>query len=329
MNYISFFMQIGYKGYIIIRQTGLYVDKSLRDTTQIGNDSDINGNERSLKLSIGRNVRLQRSRRKITRRDLGKMTDISERYLGEVERGRANVTLGLLLRIANALGEPMQTFIPMTNTDPEISPLLTGLIGRMNQAEQARTYRTLLRQRKETDQRSRGVALIGLRGAGKSTLGEKLARSYDVAFLKLSDTIEDISGMAVGEIIELLGQKTYRRIERQALDRINEGHASAVVEAGGGLVQSRESFDTLLGRYLTIWIKAEPEQHMQRVFDQGDLRPMADNDLAMDELRLILKERELYYSQADFTIDTSVQSINSAFKELQNICKNAFRYGRR
>ncbi len=305
------------------------VNKPLGNTPEIVIDPGKNGNERSLKLSVGRKVRLQRTRRKITRRDLGKKTDISERYLGEVERGRANITLGLLLRIANSLEEPLQTFIPAINTDPEISPLLTDLIGRMNPAEQARTYRSLLRQRKETDQRTRGVALIGLRGAGKSTLGAKLARTFDVSFLKLSDVIEDISGMAVGEIIELLGQKTYRRIERQALDRINESHSVAVVEAGGGLVQSRDSFDTLLGRYLTIWIKADPVQHMQRVIDQGDLRPMAGNDLAMDELRLILKERELYYSQADFTIDTSIQSIESASKELQNLCKNAFRPGRR
>jgi len=126
-----------------------------------------------------------------------------------------------------------------------------------------------------------------------------------------------------------MGQKTYRRIERQALDRINESHSIAVIEAGGSLVQSRGSFDTLLGRYLTVWIKATPEEHMQRVIDQGDLRPMAGNDLAMDELRLILNERELYYSQADYAIDTSQTSIEDSFELLRKFSKDGFKPGRR
>ncbi|MBL4756352.1 MAG: helix-turn-helix domain-containing protein [Rhizobiales bacterium] len=285
--------------------------------------------ELMLMLTVGRNVRLLRTRHGMTRRRLGSKTNISERYLGEVERGRANVTLGLLLRIADVLGEPLQTFIPATKNDPEISPPLAGLISRMDQHEQANTYRTLLRQKKPTEKRNRGVALIGLRGAGKSTLGTKLADLHGVSFLKLSDIIEDISGMAVGEIIELMGQKTYRRIERQALDRINESHSVAVIEAGGSLVQSRGSFDALLGRYLTVWIKATPEEHMQRVIDQGDLRPMAGNDLAMDELRLILNERELYYSQADYTIDTSQTSIEDSFEILRKFSKDGFKPGRR
>jgi len=283
----------------------------------------------TLMISIGRQVRKQRTRRGITRKELSERTEVSERYLGEMERGRANVTLGLLQRVAETLGEPLGTFIPSNSMEPRISPPLAGLLGRMSQGEQARLYRTILREGKPSKGNIRGVALIGLRGAGKSTLGEMLAEANGVSFLRVTDVIQDICGMAIGEIIEMMGQNAYRRLQRQALERIVEGYSLSVIEAGGGIVQARETFDTLLTSYRTVWVKTRPEEHMQRVIDQGDLRPMAGNDLAMEELRLILSERVPYYSQADYILDTSNKSVDESYEELAAMCKDAFRPGRR
>ncbi len=286
-------------------------------------------NVQTLMISIGRQIRVQRARRGITRRELSARTEVSERYLGEMERGRANVTVGLLQRVADTLGEPLGTFIPSNSMEPRISPPLAGLLGRMNQGDQARLYRNILRKGKPSRGAIRGVALIGLRGAGKSTLGGKLAEAHNVPFLRITDAIQDISGMAIGEIIEMMGQNSYRRLQRQALDRIAEGYSMSVIEAGGGIVTARETFDMLLSRYRTVWVKTSPEEHMQRVIDQGDLRPMAGNDLAMEELRLILSERVLYYSQADYILDTSNKSIDESYEELAAMCRDAFRPGRR
>ena len=286
-------------------------------------------NVQALMVSIGRQVRQQRTRRGITRKDLSIRTNVSERYLGEMERGRANVTIGLLQRVADTLGEPLGTFIPSNSIEPRISPPLAGLVGRMNQGEQSRLYRNILREGKPSKGTIRGVALIGLRGAGKSTLGEMLAKVHGVTFVRVTDAIQDISGMAIGEIIEMMGQNAYRRLQRQALDRIVEGYSHSVIEAGGGIVQARETFDTLLSRYRTVWVKTSPEEHMQRVIDQGDLRPMAGNDLAMEELRLILSERVPYYSQADYILDTSNKTIQESYDELYAMSKDAFRPGGR
>lgn len=297
--------------------------------TSKSNSSTRNPNVQTLMVSIGRQVRKQRTRRGISRKDLSTKTEVSERYLGELERGRANVTIGLLQRVADTLGEPLGTFIPSNSIEPRISPPLAGLLGRMNQGDQARLYRNILRKGKTSKGAIKGVALIGLRGAGKSTLGKKLADVHGVTFLRISDAIQDISGMAIGEIIEMMGQNSYRRLQRQALERIVEGYNHAVIEAGGGIVTARETFDTLLSRYRTVWVKTSPEEHMQRVIDQGDLRPMAGNDLAMEELRLILSERVQFYSQADYILDTSNKTIDESYDELFAMCKDAFRPGGR
>ena len=260
--------------------------------------------------------------RGITRRELSRRTEISERYLGEVERGRANVTLGLLARIAETLGEPLSGFLPADEETARISRPLAKLLSGLSAGQQAALYRWLLRETEaEMDEVRRGIALIGLRGAGKSTLGAMLAEANRVPFVRLTDTIQDIAGMATGELLELMGPDAYRRLERQALEQIVAAHPLAVLEAGGGLVLETDTFNLLMQAYRVVWLKAEPEEHMQRVMDQGDLRPMAGNTQAMEELRLILKEREPYYSQADQVIDTAGRALKEVFAELDALCR--------
>lgn len=282
--------------------------------------ADSEAASRSLLLSVGRQVRAHRARRNLTRRELSRRTDISERYLGEVEKGRANVTLGLLQRICATLDEPMTGFLPADEAGARISRPLAKLLGRLSPSQQAALYRRLLRETKAEQGAIRGVALIGLRGAGKSTLGGMLARANRVPFVRLTDKTQELAGMATGELLEMMGPNAYRRLERQALERIVEAHPACVLEAGGGLVLETDTFNLLMKAYRVVWLKADPEEHMQRVVDQGDLRPISGNSQAMDELRLILKEREPYYSQADYVIDTAGRPIGDVFEEMNEIC---------
>jgi len=278
-------------------------------------------NGRTVMLAVARQVRLQRKKRGMTRRELSRRAEISERYLGEVEKGRANVTLGLLMRIADTLGEPLSTFLPADEASARISSPLVKLLSRLSAGQQAVLYRRLLRETKAEEDGVRGIALIGLRGAGKSTLGAMLAKANRAPFIRLTDTIQELAGMATGELLEMMGPDAYRRLERQALERIVAAHPLAVLEAGGGLVLETDTFNLLMQAYRVVWLKAEPEDHMQRVMDQGDLRPMAGNTQAMDELQAILKEREPYYSQADHVIDTAGRTVEEVFSELNAICQ--------
>jgi XRE family aerobic/anaerobic benzoate catabolism transcriptional regulator len=288
-------------------------------------DAGVPANGRAVFLAVARQVRLQRSRRGMTRRELSRRAAISERYLGEVEKGRANVTLGMLMRIADTLGEPLSTFLPTDEGSARISRPLVKLLSRLSAGQQAALYRRLLRETKAERDGVRGVALIGLRGAGKSTLGAMLAQASGVPFVRLTDTIQDLSGMATGELLEMMGPDAYRRLERQALERIVAAHRLAVLEAGGGLVLETDTFNLLMQTYRVVWLKAAPEEHMQRVTAQGDLRPMAGNTQAMDELRAILKEREPYYSQADHVIDTAGRTVDEVFSELDAVCRATLR----
>jgi XRE family aerobic/anaerobic benzoate catabolism transcriptional regulator len=283
-----------------------------------------NGNEGldadALARSVGQRLRLQRTRRQITRRELSARTDISERYLGEIERGKANVSLGLLARISETMGLPLSAFIPADGEGVHIARPLAKLLARMSAKQQSALYRRLLREADAQRESVRGIALIGLRGAGKSTLGAMLAKSAGVPFVRLTDTIQDVAGMPTGELLEMMGANAYRRLERQALEKLVARPGATVLEGGGGLVLETETFNLLMRSFRVVWLRAEPEDHMKRVLAQGDLRPVAGNSQAMDEMRLILQEREPYYSQADYVIDTSGKTVEQVFAELQEIC---------
>lgn len=277
---------------------------------------------RTLTVAVGRKVRRLRGRLRMTRRDLSHATRISERYLSEVEKGRANPTLGLLMRIARTLGEPLSALVPADAHDSAISPPLAQLLARMDGERQAELYRSLLRQNGQGGEQRRGVALIGLRGAGKSTLGKMLAEAENVPFVRLTDVIQDLAGMPVAELVELMGPGAYRRMERRALETVIERHRIAVVEAGGGLVMDQETFGRLMQAYQTVWVSAAPQAHMQRVAGQ-DLKVVETNSQAMDELRSILREREPFYAQADHSLDTTGRTPAKALAELRRMTEGA------
>ena len=241
--------------------------------------------------ALGRRVRLMRVRRGMTRRILSTQSGVSERYISAVEAGTGNGSILLLRSLAAALNVELGALL----VDEEVP--------KSTRATRAPEYR----QR---------IALIGLRGAGKSTLGPRLAARIGVPFLELDREIEKEAGLGLGEIMELHGQAGFRRLERTVLDRVINTYPRVVLAAGGGIVAETATFERLLAACLTIWVKAAPEVHMQRVIDQGDLRPMQDNRRSMDDLRAILASREALYAQADVEVDTTGRSVEEALERL-------------
>ncbi len=183
-------------------------------------------------------------------------------------------------------------------------------------ASQREQILQILNPEPAADLRARRLCLIGLRGAGKTTLGRRLGESLDIPFVELNREIEEQSGMPVNEVIALYGQEGYRRLERQALERVVSTRDCLALAAAGGIVSEPETFQFLLSRFHTIWLKAAPEEHMQRVRAQGDERPMAGNPKAMEALNAILKSREALYARAEMTIDTSGRSVEESAEEL-------------
>jgi XRE family transcriptional regulator, aerobic/anaerobic benzoate catabolism transcriptional regulator len=167
---------------------------------------------------------------------------------------------------------------------------------------------------------ARRIALIGLRGAGKSTLGRALAVRFDMPFVRLVDEIEREAGMEVGEILALSGYRRYRRLQRRALERVIGGYDAAVIEVAGSLVTEPAMFNSLLASAWTVWLRASPEEHMSRVIEQGDLRPMAGNEEAMEDLRRILAARDPFYRRADAIIDTAGRDVPGCLGELESVC---------
>jgi XRE family transcriptional regulator, aerobic/anaerobic benzoate catabolism transcriptional regulator len=233
---------------------------------------------------LGKRVRASRNLRSLTRKALAVDAGVSERHLAQLEAGEGNVSVVLLRRIASALGVPLADLFASDANAPS-----------------------------ERDR----IALIGLRGAGKSTLGARLASDMSVPFIELDHEIEKDTGMPLAEIFSLYGQSGYRAIERRTLERVTRDQTRAVFSIGGGVVSEKETYDYLLANCYTVWIKAQPEEHMSRVIAQGDFRAMAGNDRAMDDLRRILEDREPLYRKADMVLDTSGDAVEESFAKLK------------
>lgn len=261
-----------------------------------------------LLIALGNRVRRLRARRGITRKLLAQIADVSERHLANLEAGDGNPSILILDQIARALDCSLAELLGDETTDsPEWLLIRDLLHGRSaGQLETARNALTELFGSPETrDHRLDRIALIGLRGAGKSTLGRGLAAHLRRPFVDLNREIERIAGCRPDEVHSLYGPVAYRRYERRALEEALDAHPLAVIDTPGGIVTEAATFNLLLSRCYTVWLTAAPEEHMKRVIAQGDLRPMAGNKQAMEDLRLILQERTPFYAKADRVCDTS------------------------
>lgn len=269
--------------------------------------------------ALSERIRSLRAGRGMTRKDLSRHSGVSERYLAQLESGEANPSVVLIWRMAQAMDVDFHDLLGARSKVPLSYAPLWELLQTLSPSDQHAAYELLASRFDNHKAGKRGVALIGLRGAGKSTLGRRLAEQCGVPFVRLGAVIEDISGMELGELLSLGGQKAYRRTERQALERVIDEYSSAVVEAGGSLVSELSTFNLLRSAYFSVWVRARPEEHMNRVIRQGDTRPMQGNREAMEDLRRILAEREPYYGSADYTLDTSGREPGDCVRELVRI----------
>ena len=267
---------------------------------------------------LGKRVRELRNRRGLTRKMMAREAAVSERHLAQLEAGEGNISIVLLRRIAAALHVSLaELFAPEAETRHE-KVLIQRFLERLPAHRVEDAMARLLREfgQEEAERRKR-VALIGLRGAGKSTLGLRLSEETKVPFIELDREIEKDTGMPLGEIFSLYGQTGYRSIEKRLLERVLREHEGAILSVGGGVVSEKETYDYLLANCYTIWIKARPEEYMARVIAQGDLRLMGGSNQAMEDLRRILEAREPLYRKADMYLDTSGNSVDESFAKLK------------
>lgn len=279
-------------------------------------------------VALGERVRALRSRRGMTRKALSLATDVSERHLANLEYGVGNASILILLQVSQALQCSLAELLgDVTTRSPEwllIRELLDG-----------RDEATLRRVRVAVGEllgtggahgegpsaRSSRVALVGLRGAGKSTLGAMLAEDLGFPFVELSREIEQFAGCSIGEIQALYGQSAYRRYERRALEEAVQTYPEAVIAMPGGIVSDPATFNLLLAHCTTVWLQARPEDHMKRVTAQGDTRPMAASREAMQDLKNILAGRAAFYSKAELHVDTSAQPLPETFQTLRTLVR--------
>jgi XRE family transcriptional regulator, aerobic/anaerobic benzoate catabolism transcriptional regulator len=278
--------------------------------------SDTPDSEAGFLEQLGQRVRTMRGLRGMSRKVLAKVSGISERYIAQLESGKGNVSIVLLRRVSSAMGAHLEDLIPAGESAPDW-PVIRDLLRQATPSQIAQARDVLAGQGAAQRRNSfAGIALIGLRGAGKSTLGRMLAKKIGWNFVELNKEIEAQNGLSVAEIIALYGQEGFRRMEQAALGQLLARKELMVLATGGGIVSEPLTFDLILSSFYTIWLKAEPEEHMARVRRQGDLRPMADDRSAMAELRNILLSREPLYARASTTVDTAGLSVDAAAARL-------------
>ncbi|MBV8370570.1 MAG: helix-turn-helix transcriptional regulator [Candidatus Eremiobacteraeota bacterium] len=268
--------------------------------------------------ALGDRVRELRARRGMTRKILAKDSGVSERYLAQLETGQGNASLAILRRIARALDVPLQALIADAPDDPAELTQAVELLRRLGPEQLGEAHALLLKSfgAVDAEARARRIALTGLRGAGKTTLGSALAERLGVPFIELDREIERESGVSLATIFDFYGQAGFRRMERRCLDRIIEERPRFVLATGGSIVSEPATYERLLAACYTIWLKAAPAEHMERVVAQGDMRPMAGNRESMADLQRILTGREPLYRRADAEVDTSGKPASEALELL-------------
>lgn len=277
------------------------------------------GAEPAFLRQVGETLRTLRARRGMTRKALAAHSHVSERYIAQMEAGAGNASLLIARALAQALGVSLTHLLAPQEAEQVVEDgLLGGLLARLSphQRQEARALLAARFGEGAASLRGSRIALIGLRGAGKSTLGRMLAKHQGVAFHELDREIEAEARMGLSELFELHGQTGFRRLERAVLERLLAGGAPLVLATGGSIVADPATFALLLEGCHTVWVRAAPEEHMARVVAQGDMRPMQDNREAMTDLRTILAAREPLYARAELTLDTTGQSNHASFAAL-------------
>jgi len=281
-------------------------------------------------VALGERVRALRSRRGMTRKALAAATDVSERHLANLEYGIGNASILILLQVAQALQCSLAELLGDVTTGSPEWLLIRELLEQRDEAT-LRRARVAIGEMLGTGgahgegarTRSSRVALIGLRGAGKSTLGAMLAEDLNFPFVELGMEIEKFAGCSVAEIQALYGMNAYRRYERRALEEAIQIHPEAVIAMPGGIVSDPATFNLVLAHCTTVWLQADPEDHMKRVLAQGDTRPMAASREAMADLKTILAGRAAFYSQAELRVNTSAQPLAETFQVLRGTVREA------
>jgi XRE family aerobic/anaerobic benzoate catabolism transcriptional regulator len=266
---------------------------------------------------LGNSVRAARARRGMTRKTLARDSGVSERFLAQLESGTGNASILVLREIADALDVPLEALLPDGDRQSVDLAGAVELLRRLDDMNLARAN-TMLRQEfgaHSPTQRGQRVALIGLRGGGKSTIGKLLAEKLQLPFFELDRLIEQESGLSLSMIFDMYGQSGFRRFERRCLDALLQREERFVLATGGSLVSEPGTYDRLLAACYTIWLKATPQEHMSRVTAQGDMRPMAQNPEAMADLERILAERNQLYDKADVTINTSNRTVHEVLSD--------------
>jgi XRE family aerobic/anaerobic benzoate catabolism transcriptional regulator len=273
--------------------------------------------------AVGRLMRMSRAKRGMTRRQLAQESGASERYLAQIESGKGNPSVIILKAVAEALDVPIIALMPRTKGSGVALNHILDLLGRLPPSELP-AIGELIERRAAADlapDRACRIALVGLRGAGKSTLGRMLAQDRRVPFIEIDRVVEQDYGASMPDLIEMSGLATFRRYERSCLERVIAENPAAVIATAGGIVSNPETYAFLLQRTHAIWIKAQPEEHMRRVMAQGDFRPMAQNRGAMADLVAILDARRADYARAQAELDTSGDTVAQSFAKLAQIAQ--------
>jgi XRE family transcriptional regulator, aerobic/anaerobic benzoate catabolism transcriptional regulator len=274
--------------------------------------------------TLGEHVRQARARRGMTRKQLARDSGVSERYLALIEGGQGNISVLVLRQLAKALSLPADALL-FEGVEPPIEFVHTVEFLRRLPLDDLKLARQLLLHQFggiDPAARHRRIALIGLRGAGKSTLGAALAEHLEMPFLELDRLIEQQSGLTLDLIFDFRGQAGFRELERQCLESVLQRYPCFVLATGGSLVSEPGTFERLLSSCFTVWVRTSPEEHMHRVMAQGDMRPMANNRDAMSDLKRILAERETLYSKADIQIDTAGRKLETTLETLIQVLRD-------
>lgn len=257
----------------------------------------------------------------MTRKELAARAAVSERYLSQLESGEANVSIGILARVAGALGTDMPSLVGERDPSagPALHPALTRILETLSHTEQGHLVGVVARAVDERRRSLKGIALLGLRGAGKTTIGQAYAARHGLRFVSITREIEARAGLALNELFNLAGQESYRALENDVVADLVKGETGLVLETSGGIVGNGEALDAILANFRTVWVRASAEEHLARVAGQGDMRPMRGNPKALEHLKALLGHREAEYRRAEATLLTSGKTVDACVAELERL----------